>query len=66
MWEILSYGVKPFQNIQNDQVIQLLESGERLPQPAVCITSLYSLMCICWYYKPEERPHFAAIKGRLQ
>ena len=66
MWEILSYGVKPFSNIQNDQVIELLERGERLSQPVTSITSLYSLMCSCWYYQPEERPHFWDIKIRLK
>uniref|UniRef100_A0A8C6SVP7 Focal adhesion kinase 1 n=1 Tax=Neogobius melanostomus TaxID=47308 RepID=A0A8C6SVP7_9GOBI len=53
MWEILMYGVKPFQN------------GERLAMPPQCPPTLYSLMTKCWSYDPSKRPRFTELKTQL-
>lgn len=66
MWEILMYGIKPFQGVKNNDVIGKIENGERLPLPQECPPSLYNLMCQCWSYKPSKRPSFSDIKVRLQ
>lgn len=65
IWEILMYGIKPFQGVKNNDVIGKIENGERLPLPPGCPPSLYNLMCACWSYEPSSRPSFADIKGRL-
>lgn len=36
MWEILMYGIKPFQGVKNNDVIGKIENGERLPLPQEC------------------------------
>lgn len=61
-WEILMYGVKPFQGIKNSEVIGKLENGERLALPPNCPPRLYSLMSQCWSYEPTKRPDFKNIK----
>ncbi|KAG5675981.1 hypothetical protein PVAND_005837 [Polypedilum vanderplanki] len=61
-WEILMYGVKPFQGIKNSEVIGKLENGERLALPPNCPPRLYSLMSQCWSYEPAKRPDFKTIK----
>lgn len=61
-WEILMYGVKPFQGIKNSEVIGKLENGERLALPQNCPPRLYSLMSQCWSYEPAKRPDFKSIK----
>nr|XP_011413792.2 focal adhesion kinase 1 isoform X9 [Crassostrea gigas] len=66
MWEILMYGIKPFQGVKNNDVIGKIENGERLPLPQECPPSLYNLMCQCWSYEPSKRPSFSDIKVRLQ
>ncbi|WAR24153.1 FAK1-like protein [Mya arenaria] len=33
IWEILMYGIKPFQGVKNNDVIGKIENGERLPLP---------------------------------
>ncbi|KAK3091583.1 hypothetical protein FSP39_020953 [Pinctada imbricata] len=66
IWEILMYGIKPFQGVKNNDVIGKIENGERLPLPPECPPSLYNLMCVCWSYEPSKRPSFADIKLRLQ
>ncbi|KAJ8415747.1 hypothetical protein AAFF_G00403040 [Aldrovandia affinis] len=56
MWEILMYGVKPFQGVKNNDVIGRIENGERLPMPHNCPPTLYSLMTKCWAYDPSRTP----------
>lgn len=65
IWEILMYGVKPFQGVKNNDVIGKIEGGERLPLPTDCPPSLYYLMTTCWAYEPSKRPSFANLKTWL-
>ncbi|XP_060679796.1 focal adhesion kinase 1 isoform X2 [Hemiscyllium ocellatum] len=65
MWEILMYGVKPFQGVKNNDVIGRIENGERLPMPPNCPPTLYSLMTKCWAYDPSRRPRFNELKQQL-
>lgn len=64
-WEILMYGVKPFQGVPNEKVIGKIEDGERLPLPAGCPPSLYLVMTESWHYEVAKRPTFQTLKGRL-
>ncbi|TRY66896.1 hypothetical protein DNTS_028506, partial [Danionella cerebrum] len=65
MWEILMYGVKPFQGVKNNDVIGRIENGERLAMPPNCPPTLYSLMTKCWAYDPSKRPRFTELKAQL-
>ncbi|XP_065061772.1 focal adhesion kinase 1-like isoform X1 [Rhopilema esculentum] len=65
MWEILMYGVKPFQGVANEKVIGKIENGERLPLPPNCPPTLYHVMMECWSYEPSKRPRFQKLKTRL-
>ncbi|XP_068677817.1 focal adhesion kinase 1-like isoform X2 [Montipora foliosa] len=65
MWEILMYGVKPFQGVKNNEVIGKIENGERLPLPPNCPPALYRVMFECWSYEPSKRPTFQDLKTRL-
>nr|XP_046274274.1 protein tyrosine kinase 2aa isoform X2 [Scatophagus argus] len=65
MWEILMYGIKPFQGVKNNDVIGRIENGERLAMPPQCPPTLYSLMTKCWAYDPSKRPRFTELKTQL-
>nr|XP_020490210.1 focal adhesion kinase 1-like isoform X4 [Labrus bergylta] len=65
MWEILMFGVKPFQGVKNNDVIGRIENGERLAMPPQCPPTLYSLMTKCWSYDPSKRPRFTELKTQL-
>uniref|UniRef100_A0A8C5FBJ6 non-specific protein-tyrosine kinase n=1 Tax=Gadus morhua TaxID=8049 RepID=A0A8C5FBJ6_GADMO len=65
MWEILMYGIKPFQGVKNNDVIGRIENGERLAMPPQCPPTLYSLMTKCWSYDPGKRPRFTELKAQL-
>lgn len=66
MWEILMYGIKPFQGVKNNDVIGRIENGERLAMPPNCPPTLYSLMTKCWAYDPGKRPRFTELKTQLR
>uniref|UniRef100_A0A3B5MBJ8 non-specific protein-tyrosine kinase n=1 Tax=Xiphophorus couchianus TaxID=32473 RepID=A0A3B5MBJ8_9TELE len=66
MWEILMYGIKPFQGVKNNDVIGRIENGERLAMPPQCPPTLYSLMTKCWSYDPSKRPRFNELKTQLR
>lgn len=65
IWEILMFGVKPFQGVKNNDVIGRIENGERLPLPPKCPPHLYNLMSLCWSYEPSKRPSFKEIRNVL-
>uniref|UniRef100_A0A8C1SYV4 non-specific protein-tyrosine kinase n=1 Tax=Cyprinus carpio TaxID=7962 RepID=A0A8C1SYV4_CYPCA len=65
MWEILMFGIKPFQGVKNNDVIGRIENGERLAMPLNCPPTLYSLMTKCWAYDPSKRPRFTELKTQL-
>uniref|UniRef100_T1DFZ1 Receptor protein-tyrosine kinase n=1 Tax=Cupiennius salei TaxID=6928 RepID=T1DFZ1_CUPSA len=58
IWELLTYGQRPYENIPAREVPSLLEKGERLPQPAICTIDVYMIMIKCWMLDAESRPPF--------
>ncbi|XP_060764091.1 tyrosine-protein kinase SYK isoform X2 [Neoarius graeffei] len=66
MWEAFSYGQKPYKGMKGNEVIQMIENGDRMAAPASCPSEMYTLMLKCWTYKAEERPRFAVVEPRLR
>ncbi|XP_051764696.1 tyrosine-protein kinase SYK isoform X4 [Ctenopharyngodon idella] len=66
MWEAYSYGQKPYKGMKGNEVIQMIESGQRMQSPLDCPTEMYNLMLKCWTYKPDERPGFSVVEPRLR
>uniref|UniRef100_A0A8C5S3Q6 receptor protein-tyrosine kinase n=1 Tax=Laticauda laticaudata TaxID=8630 RepID=A0A8C5S3Q6_LATLA len=64
-WEVLAYGERPYWNMTNQDVIQSVEEGYRLPAPMGCPVALHQLMLNCWQKEPEERLRFSQILGIL-
>ncbi|XP_061522882.1 melanoma receptor tyrosine-protein kinase-like isoform X2 [Phycodurus eques] len=58
VWELMTFGSKPYDGIPAGEVAPLLERGERLPQPPVCTIDVYMLMVKCWMIDPSGRPGF--------
>ncbi len=59
VWELLTYGAKPYNNIQAREVPDLLEKGERLVQPEICTLGVYMILIKCWQADADARPSFA-------
>uniref|UniRef100_A0AAR2LIT6 Ephrin type-A receptor 8 n=1 Tax=Pygocentrus nattereri TaxID=42514 RepID=A0AAR2LIT6_PYGNA len=61
MWEVMSYGERPYWNLTNRDVIKSVEEGYRLPAPMGCPGALHTLMLDCWQKDRNERPKFCQI-----
>ncbi|CAM4706871.1 unnamed protein product [Lepidochelys olivacea] len=65
MWEVMSFGERPYWDMSNQDVINAIEQDYRLPPPAACPTALHQLMLDCWQKERSARPRFAQIVGSL-
>uniref|UniRef100_A0A8D2ISV1 receptor protein-tyrosine kinase n=1 Tax=Varanus komodoensis TaxID=61221 RepID=A0A8D2ISV1_VARKO len=61
MWEVVSYGERPYWEMSNQDVIKAVEEGYRLPNPMDCSAALYQLMLDCWQKDRNSRPKFDEI-----
>ena len=61
VWELLSQGETPYKNYKAEQVPELLEKGERLPQPHIATIDIYMIMVKCWTVDAESRPSFKTL-----
>ena len=43
----MTFGGKPYEGVRARDVPDLLEKGERLPQPPICTIDVYMLMVKC-------------------
>ncbi|XP_054618667.1 ephrin type-A receptor 7 isoform X2 [Dunckerocampus dactyliophorus] len=65
MWEVMSYGERPYWDMSNQDVIKALEEGYRLPAPMDCPPGLHQLMLDCWQTDRGDRPKFDQIVSIL-
>ncbi|XP_038827415.1 ephrin type-A receptor 7-like [Salvelinus namaycush] len=65
MWEVMSYGERPYWDMGNQDVIKAIEDGFRLPAPMNCPPHLHQLMLDCWQKERTERPTFSQIHSAL-
>ncbi|XP_038571584.1 ephrin type-B receptor 3-like isoform X3 [Micropterus salmoides] len=65
MWEVMSYGERPYWDMSNQDVINAVEQDYRLPPPMDCPTALHQLMLDCWVKERNLRPKFAQIVATL-
>lgn len=50
VWELMTFGMKPYDLIPARDIPELLEQGERLPQPFICTIDVYAIMVKCEYF----------------
>uniref|UniRef100_A0A3B4EGP4 receptor protein-tyrosine kinase n=1 Tax=Pygocentrus nattereri TaxID=42514 RepID=A0A3B4EGP4_PYGNA len=65
MWEVMSYGERPYWEMSNQDVIKAIDEGYRLPAPMDCPVVLHQLMLDCWEKSRSERPKFGQIVNTL-
>ncbi|XP_036400793.1 ephrin type-A receptor 6-like [Megalops cyprinoides] len=66
MWEVMSYGERPYWEMSNQDVILSIEEGYRLPAPMGCPMALHQLMLHCWQEERSHRPRFTDIVSFLE
>lgn len=47
IWELMTFGGKPYDGIPTREIPDILEKGERLPQPPICTIDVYMVMVKC-------------------
>uniref|UniRef100_A0A6I8N6V2 receptor protein-tyrosine kinase n=1 Tax=Ornithorhynchus anatinus TaxID=9258 RepID=A0A6I8N6V2_ORNAN len=65
MWEVMSFGERPYWDMSNQDVINAIEQDYRLPPPPECPTSLHQLMLDCWQKDRNARPRFPQVVSAL-
>uniref|UniRef100_A0A8C5LSH0 receptor protein-tyrosine kinase n=1 Tax=Leptobrachium leishanense TaxID=445787 RepID=A0A8C5LSH0_9ANUR len=65
MWEVMSFGERPYWDMSNQDVINAIEQDYRLPAPPDCPTALHQLMLDCWQRERAARPRFTEIVSSL-
>ncbi|KAM3837634.1 ephrin type-A receptor 3 isoform 2-T2 [Vipera latastei] len=65
LWEVMSYGERPYWEMSNQDVIKAVEEGYRLPPPMDCPAALYQMMLDCWQKDRNNRPKFEQIVSIL-
>ncbi|XP_038157523.1 epidermal growth factor receptor isoform X1 [Cyprinodon tularosa] len=58
VWELMTFGTKPYDGIPASEIAGILEKGERLPQPPICTIDVYMIMVKCWMIDADSRPRF--------
>lgn len=62
VWELLTFGGRPYDNVPARDVPELLEKGERLSQPNIATIDVYMTMIKCWMLDAESRPGFKELE----
>ncbi|XP_063959467.1 tyrosine kinase receptor Cad96Ca-like [Lytechinus pictus] len=65
VWEIMTYGRRPYSELGKENLIETLASGYRLRVPERCDEMTSGLMKSCWAEKESERLTFEQIKTQL-
>ncbi|XP_069768749.1 epidermal growth factor receptor isoform X3 [Narcine bancroftii] len=65
IWELMTFGSKPYDGIPACEIPNILEKGERLPQPPICTIDVYMIMVKCWMIDAESRPRFRELTSEF-
>ncbi|XP_044842558.1 tyrosine-protein kinase Srms isoform X2 [Mauremys mutica] len=65
LYEVFTYGQTPYEGMTNQETIQQISMGYRLPRPSTCPPEIYGVMLECWKANAEERPTFLALREKL-
>uniref|UniRef100_A0A8C5F8R4 Receptor protein-tyrosine kinase n=1 Tax=Gadus morhua TaxID=8049 RepID=A0A8C5F8R4_GADMO len=65
IWELMTFGGKPYDGVSTRDIPDLLEKGERLPQPPICTIDVYMVMVKCWMIDADSRPKFKELAAEF-
>jgi len=66
VWELLTYGERPYSDTPAREILDKLEKGERLVQPSIATTDIYYILIKCWQVNAEARPCFADLAKEFE
>lgn len=65
LWELTTRCHFPYDTVNQEDLLDYLKDGFRLPQPIVCPDEIYLVMSHCWAWREEDRPSFTEIIGLI-
>uniref|UniRef100_A0A673MBI7 Ephrin type-A receptor 1 n=1 Tax=Sinocyclocheilus rhinocerous TaxID=307959 RepID=A0A673MBI7_9TELE len=66
IWEVMSFGERPYWDMSNHEVMKSINEGFRLPAPMGCPSAVNQLMLQCWMQDRSKRPRFVDIVNLLE
>ncbi|XP_078485610.1 tyrosine-protein kinase SRK2-like [Ciona intestinalis] len=63
--ELIGKGRVPYPTMSNDEVLEQLERGYRMPKLKECPEDMYKIMRACWDIDPNKRPSFEILEMEL-
>ena len=66
LYEIITFGRFPYPGMTNEQVLEALQQGYRMPCPMGCPDKLHDIMLDCWREEAYERPTFETLQWQLE
>ena len=61
LWELATKGALPYPGMTNEEVMEAILKGYRMPIPEYCPEPFKQLMVNCWEYNEDERADFKNI-----
>lgn len=65
IWELLTYGSRPYPDIEAKDLVIALEKGHRLYQPQICTLDVYMILLSCWLIDANSRPTFKQLYDKF-
>jgi serine/threonine protein kinase len=65
LYEIFTFGRKPYEDWKNRRVIEEIKVGNRMERSPLCPEEIYELMLSTWHADPEQRPTFRMLSTSL-
>ena len=61
LWELMTLGQQPYENINAFEMLNFLKQGHRISQPVNCPDELFTVIACCWALSEDERPSFGQL-----
>jgi AXL receptor tyrosine kinase len=65
LWELFSFGIVPFAELNHEEVQNRILKGDMLKLPLIVPESLVGMVSKCWNIDPKLRPTFKEIFQNL-
>ncbi|KAG4073502.1 hypothetical protein HA402_000726 [Bradysia odoriphaga] len=62
VWELLTFGKRPYENISSKDILASIEGGKKLEQPQICSLDIYIVLLQCWDVNADARPTFEQLE----
>lgn len=66
IWELLTFGRRPYEETPARDVPDRIEAGDRLVQPDTCSLEVYCTLISCWHVDADSRPSFKELVTKFQ